>query len=270
MTPSIISVDFNISGFVVANGVIFSISYLYLRVLLKKKFDLLVKYDYLAKSKLQSELNESNEMLSMLMPWFVIERLNNFEISKNFVADDAGEVAIIFCDICYFDEIIKECQDKVVDLLDETFRHFDQTCRKYGVQKIETVGKTYMGCAGLKLIENSISPELRNQSPCLRVLEVALEMQELTNGFMYAPNKPIQIKIGIHYGTCIFGVLGYHKPQFSLIGDTINTTSRHCTTGESGQVIMSESAWSEIRKLNTDKFAHIVEIKAYPRLRSKR
>jgi len=235
-------------------GISFALIYFYLQFILKKKYDLLVKYDFLAKSKLQSDLNESKEMLSMLMPWFVIDRLNNFEISKNFVADDAGEVAIIFCDICYFDEVIRECQDKVINLLDEIFRHFDQTCRKHGVQKIETVGKTYMGCAGLKLIETSLPRELRNKASCLRALEVALEMQELSTGFMYAPNKPIQLKIGIHYGTCIFGVLGYHKPQFSLIGDTINTTSRHCTTGESGEVILSESAWGEVRKLGLDKF----------------
>ena len=47
----------------------------------------------------------------MLMPEFVVERLNNFEISKNFVADDAGEIALLFCDVCYFDDIIKEYQD---------------------------------------------------------------------------------------------------------------------------------------------------------------
>ena len=231
-----------------------------LRCLMKKKFDLLLKYDYLAKSKMQASLSENKETLSMLMPWFVVERLTNFEISKNFLADDAGEVAILFCDICYFDEIIKECQDKVVDLLDEAFRHFDQTCKKLGVQKIETVGKTYMACAGLKMIEQTLSKDLKKKLPTLRVLEAATEMQQLTSGFMYAPGKPIQIKIGIHYGNCIFGVLGYHKPQFSLIGDTINTTSRHCTTGESGQIVLSDSAWNEIKSVGSTKYKAVVQL----------
>jgi class 3 adenylate cyclase len=201
-------------------------------------------------SKLQTDLTESNEMLSMLMPWFVIERLNNFEISKNFVADDAGEIAILFCDIFYFDEVIKECQDKVVDLIDEIFRHFDQTCRQHGVQKIETVGKTYMACSGLKLTEALLTPEQRSQSATERALLAAEEMMELASGFTYAPGKSLQLKIGIHYGTCIFGVLGYHKPQFSLIGDTINTTSRHCTCGDPGNITLSEQAWAEVKKLN--------------------
>lgn len=47
-------------------------------------------------------------------------------------------------------------------------------------------------------------------------------------------NKRIKIKIGIHAGPVIIGVIGYHKPQFSLIGDTVNTTSRHCSTAKAG------------------------------------
>ena len=71
------------------------------------------------------------------MPWFVIERINNFEISKNFVADDAGELCIVFCEICNFDEVIEECRHSVVDMLDEIYRFFDSTFKLHGVQKIE-------------------------------------------------------------------------------------------------------------------------------------
>jgi Adenylate and Guanylate cyclase catalytic domain len=53
------------------------------------------------------------------------------------VADDAGEIALLFCDICYFDDIIKECQDQVVQILDDTFRAFDAICVKTGIQKVE-------------------------------------------------------------------------------------------------------------------------------------
>ena len=101
-----------------------------------------------------------------------------------------------------------------------------------------------MACAGLKLVEKHLSSQLATKNPCLRVLEASIEMQNFVHSFIYSAGKTLQIKIGIHYGTCIFGVLGYHKPQFSLIGDTINTTSRHCTTGEANQIVMSESAWN--------------------------
>ena len=57
-------------------------------------------------------------------------------------------------------------------------------------------------------------------------------------------------KIGIHYGRAISGVIGFHKPQFSLIGDTVNTTSRVCSTGLEDKIILSEQAFEQ---LNNDK-----------------
>lgn len=83
------------------------------------------------------EMKKSHEKLSMLMPEFVLERINTFEIKENFIADDAGEIVVIFCDICYFDEVIKDCQEKVIDILDDIFRTFDGMCKNMGVQKIE-------------------------------------------------------------------------------------------------------------------------------------
>lgn len=68
-------------------------------------------------------------------------------------------------------------------------------------------------------------------------------MMEYIQTYNYKPGKRLVLKIGIHYGNCIFGVLGYHKPQFSLIGDTINYTSRHCSTGEKGRIILSQAAY---------------------------
>ena len=75
------------------------------------------------------------------------------------------------------------------------------------------------------------------------MLELAIDMMSFIDGFTYKDGGKLVIKIGIHRGNCIFGILGYHKPQFSLIGDTVNFTSRHCTTGEDGNIILSEEAY---------------------------
>ena len=83
-----------------------------------------------------------------------------------------------------------------------------------------------MACAGLKFVEAKLDPSLRNISPTLRGLNFAFQVMKFANGYTYRAGKTIQMKIGIHYGSCIYGLLGYHKPQFSLIGDTVNTTSR--------------------------------------------
>lgn len=112
---------------------------------------------------------------------------------------------------------------------------------------MQTVGKTYMACGGLKFIESGLSRRMKIYSPAYRTVKMAMEMMNFIEDYTYKAGKRLYVKIGVHFGPCIFGVLGYHKPQFSLIGDTINTTSRHCTTGEKGQIVLSEDCWNEIK-----------------------
>ena len=99
-----------------------------------------------------------------------------------------------------------------------------------------------MACAGLSFFEDKLDPEFRKKEPIDRILDLALEMMEYSNSILIGGMERIKIKIGIHFGPCIFGLIGYHKPQFSLIGDTINTTSRHCTTGPERCIIISDRA----------------------------
>lgn len=121
---------------------------------------------------------------------------------------------------------MKDCSENVIQIIDDVFRYFDYLCKQNGIQKIETVGKTYMACGGLKFIEENLDDELKKSSPSKRVLDLALGMMGYIDKFTYDAGKKLELKIGIHYGNCSYGVLGYHKPQFSLIGDTVNTTSR--------------------------------------------
>ena len=65
-------------------------------------------------------------------------------------------------------------------------------------------------------------------------------MMEIVKSINYGNNLSVKVKIGIHYGRAIAGVIGSHKPQFSLIGDTVNTTSRVCSTGEEDFITLSE------------------------------
>jgi class 3 adenylate cyclase len=83
-----------------------------------------------------------------------------------------------------------------------------------------------MACGGLKFVEDTLDAAVKKKSFPVRALELAFQMLEFTNQYTYKAGKQIKIKIGIHCGNCIYGVIGYHKPQFSLIGDTVNTTSR--------------------------------------------
>lgn len=103
-----------------------------------------------------------------------------------------------------------------------------------------------MACAGLKFLDGQLPENIKSIPQTKRGLNFALEVMRIASEFTYRAGKTFQMKIGIHYGNCIYGLLGYHKPQFSLIGDTINTTSRHCTTGKAGYIIMSEAAFQQL------------------------
>ncbi|CAD8044907.1 unnamed protein product [Paramecium primaurelia] len=202
------------------------------------KTEFLQRYQYILQNKLLDEYKKLNDALGLLMPRFIKERMSKGQIQ---ISEDQGDVAILFCDIYDFDDIIKNEQIRVVDFLDNLYRQFDQFCQANELQKIETVGKTYMAAGGLK--DYNISDNL---NPTERILDTAMQMLESVKTMKYGDNKAVILKIGIHYGRVIAGVIGAHKPQFSLIGDTVNTTSRVCSTSEPGIITLSQQAYEKV------------------------
>lgn len=105
-----------------------------------------------------------------------------------------------------------------------------------------------MACAGLKDCE--VEFEINEPNPIKRLLKVAFEMMKLVKPYTYGNDaKQLNLKIGINSGPVIAGVIGHHKPQFSLIGDTINTTSRLCSAKEiaQGKIIISSACYENIK-----------------------
>ena len=213
---------------------------------------------FLSEQNLKIELVKINEILSILVPSFI---KNLMYKGKIIISEDQGDVAILFCDICDFDKIVFEERQRLINFLDSIFRAFDKFCFNYKVQKIETVGKTYMACAGLKEYEYSNLIDVKtSKNSTTRILELALEMIRHVQKYKWGkPAKDLTIKIGIHYGSVLAGVIGFHKPQFSLIGDTVNTTSRVCSTGDSGKITISEAAYKQLRLKEYEQKIHFVQ-----------
>ncbi|CAD8118773.1 unnamed protein product [Paramecium sonneborni] len=203
--------------------------------------------------------NKINDILGILLPKFIRDRLN--ETDQYNIHQNQGLVAIVFCDICNFDQMVIEEKDKIIPFLDDIFRTFDKYCQIYGVQKIETVGKTYLASAGLKACEQELT-YLSQVDPVQRALNLAEQMMNYIRSKQWG-NQGQQLvgKIGIHYGGAISGVIGYHKPQFSLIGDTVNTTSRVCSTGLEDTITLSEQAFDQIKNENIEFEIRNVEMK---------
>ena len=104
-----------------------------------------------------------------------------------------------------------------------------------------------MGCAGLKSTETEFSGRFLTQNSTKRVVNMAIHMMNYIEELTLGDGTNLKIRIGVHYGRVIAGIIGHHKPQFSLIGDTINTTSRVCSTGEVGKITLSQDAYKEVR-----------------------
>ncbi|CAD8153933.1 unnamed protein product [Paramecium octaurelia] len=207
-----------------------------------QKIQFLQRSQYVYQNRLTKEQKKINSVLGLLMPRFIQERMNKGQIQ---ISQDQGDVSVLFCDIYQFDKVIKDQQEKIIEFLDTIYRAFDQLCQNYDLQKIETVGKTYMAAGGLKDYDVVINQ--KNANSTSRALETAIQMMETVKTMKYGDNQDVQLKIGIHYGRVIAGVIGVHKPQFSLIGDTVNTTSRVCSTGEAGFITLSEAAYLNIK-----------------------
>lgn len=94
------------------------------------------------------------------MPAFIINKLN-FDLTETYLADDAGEIVVLFLYICKFNDILTAFKDDIITLLDKIFRDFDILCENHGVKKIETVSNTYVAAAGGSLGEEILPKHLR-------------------------------------------------------------------------------------------------------------
>ena len=111
-----------------------------------------------------------------------------------------------------------------------------------------------MACAGLKECDiNSKKGINLNYSQTL--LNLSMDIMNFIETITWGDKgEPIILKIGVHYGNVIAGIIGHHKPQFSLIGDTVNTTSRVCAHGEPKKITISEPVYRQIQFINNHTF----------------
>lgn len=103
-----------------------------------------------------------------------------------------------------------------------------------------------MACSGISYCESRISSQLLKIEKTRRLMNLAIDMINYIKKQTYGSGQNIKLKIGIHTGKVIAGIIGHHKPQFSLIGDTINTTSRICSNATEQSILVSEDAHEKL------------------------
>lgn len=174
------------------------------------------------------EKSRSEMLLLNILPKPIAERLKQGE--KN-IADSFPDVTVMFADLVGFTGLSTHvAPDEVVRLLNEIFTAFDLLSESHGLEKIKTIGDCYMAVSGL--------PEPRADHAAAAA-GMALEMVDTIARFNADYHLSLQIRIGMHTGLVVAGVIGKNKFIYDLWGDTVNTASRMESHSKPGRIQVS-------------------------------
>jgi adenylate cyclase len=179
--------------------------------------------------RLEEEKAKSDALLRNILPEPVVLRLNDGE---TVIADGFPEVSILFADIVGFTPAAASMAPaRLVDRLDRVFSEFDSLALRLGVEKIKTIGDAYMAAAGL--------PEPRRDH-VEAIAAFAIGILETLRGFETEEGTPLRVRIGLHTGPVVAGVIGRHKFSYDVWGDTVNMASRLESHGVPDRIQVSE------------------------------
>ena len=185
--------------------------------------------------ELDAERARSRELLLNVLPQRIADRLGAGETN---IADRHDEVAVLFSDFVGFTTISSELAVAVlVDELNRLFSEFDALCADLGVEKIKTIGDAYLAVAGL---DDGAS------DPSGAVCELALGMLDAVDRVRASAAADWRIRIGVHAGPAVAGVIGTHKFVYDVWGDTVNVASRLESTSEAGRIHVSQRIADEL------------------------
>lgn len=173
---------------------------------------------------------EENELLLLnILPPSVAERLKRGE---KIIADEYPQASVLFCDIVSFTSMMAKIgASKMFDILGHLFDEFDNLAQQYGVEKIKTIGDSYMAVAGV--------PDPATDH-AFRMSDFALAIKEKVKEYAQAHGIELQIRIGMTCGSLIAGVIGHKKFIYDVWGDVVNTASRMEATNIPGEIQITE------------------------------
>ena len=182
------------------------------------------------------EREKANQLLLNILPKSIANKLKN---EKGVIANGHDEVSVLFADIVGFTEYSsKNPPEQVVASLDEIFSTFDELSHKYGLEKIKTIGDAYMVAAGIPE-----ATENHAKSIALFALDMLKALEKLNNKGI----EDFSLRIGIHSGPVVAGVIGKSKFAYDLWGDTVNVASRMESNGEPGVIQVSKVSYQLLK-----------------------
>ncbi len=194
----------------------------------------------LKNKELSEQKEKSDKLLLNILPYEIAEQLKNKGVVD---AKTYRKVSVLFTDFKGFTKISEKLSpQEIIKELGVFFAKFDEIIGGHFIEKIKTIGDAYMCVGGLPL---------RNKSNPIDTVLAGLEMQAFANEYnrqkIKEGKEPWNLRIGIHTGRVVAGVIGKKKFAYDIWGDTVNTASRMESAGEIGKVNVSGDTYEHIK-----------------------
>ncbi len=212
-----------------------------------------------------AEQKVSERLLLNVLPPSIAERLKGrpevmIDGFTEVIADSFKEVTVLFADIVGFTEFSEGVSAEVlVGVLNDIFTRFDDIADNRGLEKIKTVGDTYMAAAGLPI------PVADH---AIRAAYMALDMLDAIERFNQCSGRELKMRIGIDSGPVVAGIIGKHKFFYDLWGDVVNTASRMESHGVAGRIQVTDSVRQQLTGLFLLEDRGVIEVKGKGRMRT--
>ncbi|MES2048961.1 MAG: adenylate/guanylate cyclase domain-containing protein [Pseudomonadota bacterium] len=199
-------------------------------------FEVFRRRQFTASRHLAQEREHYRQLLFTLVPSAIASRI---ELGEFPIADSQAEVAILFSDLVGFTTLTKQVSPRaLVQLLNELFSEFDKAAEHNCVEKIKTIGDGYMAACGVPVAE---------EQRTIAIANLALDMVAITKRIAEKNHLPISIRVGIHTGSLVAGVIGMNRYTYDMWGESVNIASRMESSGVPNRVQISESAFLRLK-----------------------
>lgn len=207
--------------------------------------------------ELSAAQQRSDQLLHNVLPHPVVERLKRGDQA---IAERYEEVTVLFADLVDFTRWSTLLQpEHVVEVLGQVFTEFDALTERHGLEKIKTIGDAYMVVAGVP------SPRADHREV---MATMALQMVEAIARLSRVLKTHLDVRVGLHSGPVVAGIIGTRKFAYDLWGDTVNMASRLEAHSAAGRIHVSESTWLALRERFTFESRGEIDMKSIGRVRT--
>jgi class 3 adenylate cyclase len=207
------------------------------RVVALFEFDSINLYgtDVTAARQIAAERQKSESLLLNILPPSIAARMKAGEV---LIADDFEDLAVLFADVVGFTPFAsRNSAADTVRVLTEIFSRCDELVDEFGLEKIKTIGDAYMVVGGLQPDATQLE----------RVADMALKLLDEMADYRMPTGERLQVRLGMHVGPAVGGVIGLKKFFYDMWGDTVNTASRMESHGMPGRLQVTTETYLRLK-----------------------